>query len=48
MPGDEVAKGSDDMMIDEHEQKQVNAVSDGFNSQYLKIYYGKQSLFLFH
>lgn len=47
MPGDKVAKGSDDMMIDEHEQKQVNAV-DGFNSQYLKIYYGKQSLFLFH
>ncbi|XP_024175217.1 DNA primase small subunit [Rosa chinensis] len=39
MPGHEVAK--DDMMIDEYEQKQVNAVPDGFNSQYLKIYYGK-------
>ncbi|XP_062026874.1 uncharacterized protein LOC133743106 [Rosa rugosa] len=39
MPGHEVA--NDDMMIDEYEQKQVNAVPDGFNSQYLKIYYGK-------
>ncbi|XP_050377536.1 uncharacterized protein LOC126794798 [Argentina anserina] len=39
MPGQEVA--SDDMMVDECEQKQVTAAPDGFNSQYLKIYYGK-------
>ncbi|KAL6177396.1 hypothetical protein ACLB2K_048922 [Fragaria x ananassa] len=34
MPGHEVGN-------DEYEQKQVNADPDGFDSQYLKIYYGK-------
>ncbi|KAB2608746.1 DNA primase small subunit [Pyrus ussuriensis x Pyrus communis] len=41
MTGDQVSKGSDDMMIVEYEQKQVNVVPDGFNSRYLKVYYGK-------
>lgn len=37
MPGHEVGN-------DEYEQKQVNADPDGFDSQYLKIYYGKNSI----
>ncbi|BFG31929.1 hypothetical protein CerSpe_182040 [Prunus speciosa] len=41
MTGDEASKGSDDMVIDEYEQKQGNLVPDGFNSHYLKVYYGK-------
>lgn len=32
----------DDMLIDgfEHEQPQGNAIPDGFNANYLKVYYG--------
>lgn len=47
MTGDEVSKGSDDMMIDEYEQKQGNVVPDGFNSHYLKVYYGNPRLSLY-
>ncbi|XP_050121892.1 uncharacterized protein LOC126599541 isoform X2 [Malus sylvestris] len=41
MIGDQVSKGSDGIMIVEYEQKQGNVVPDGFNSHYLKVYYGK-------
>ncbi|CAN6585907.1 unnamed protein product [Malus baccata var. baccata] len=41
MTGDQVSKGSDGIMIVEYEQKQGNVVPDGFNSHYLKVYYGK-------
>ncbi|TQE01772.1 hypothetical protein C1H46_012572 [Malus baccata] len=41
MTGDQVSKGSDGIMIVEYEQKQDYVVPDGFNSHYLKVYYGK-------
>ncbi|EOY25001.1 DNA primase isoform 3 [Theobroma cacao] len=39
MTKDEVENGRDDMLIDGPEQ--ANAVPDGFNANYLRIYYGK-------
>ncbi|KAL8154654.1 uncharacterized protein LOC141718980 [Apium graveolens] len=42
MPG-EAENGQDDMIIDEprSELMRINAVPDGFNPSYLKVYYGK-------
>lgn len=43
MPREESENGRDDMLIDgcEPEQPGGNSVPDGFNTNYLKIYYGK-------
>ncbi|KAK9275327.1 hypothetical protein L1049_022590 [Liquidambar formosana] len=43
MTREEVENGRDDMLIDgcEAEQRLGNAVPDGFNVNYLKVYYGK-------
>uniref|UniRef100_A0A5B7BAF8 DNA primase n=1 Tax=Davidia involucrata TaxID=16924 RepID=A0A5B7BAF8_DAVIN len=43
MAKEETENGRDDMQIDgcETEQMQDNAVPDGFNANYLKVYYGK-------
>ncbi|KAA8528242.1 hypothetical protein F0562_035507 [Nyssa sinensis] len=43
MTREETENGRDDMQIDgcETEQMQDNAVPDGFNANYLKVYYGK-------
>lgn len=41
MPG-EVENGRDDMIIDEPQSDlmRINAVPEGFNPNYLKLYYG--------
>lgn len=36
-----VENGGSDMVIDGNEQKPKNTVSDGFDANYLKIYYGE-------
>ncbi|CAL5430011.1 unnamed protein product [Camellia sinensis] len=43
MPREESENGRDDMLIDgcEPEQPRGNSVPDGFNTNYLKVYYGK-------
>lgn len=45
MTGEEAGSGRDDMLIDgcEPEHPQENAVPDGFNADYLKVYYGNCS-----
>lgn len=39
---EEVENGRDDMLVDgfEHEEKQGILVPEGFNANYLKVYYG--------
>ncbi|KAF8389206.1 hypothetical protein HHK36_025899 [Tetracentron sinense] len=42
MTKEKVEDGNDDMLIDgEPEQRQGNAIPEGFNANYLKVYYGK-------
>lgn len=42
MSGDEAENGRDEMLIDEIKpmQGQINAIPEGFNVNYLKVYYG--------
>jgi hypothetical protein len=45
MTREEIENGSEDMVIDEiepvnGERTEMNAVPDGFNATYLKVYYG--------
>lgn len=49
MTREEVEGARDDMLIDgcEPEERQGNAVPEGFSTNYLKIYYGIFSLSLF-
>lgn len=44
MTKEEADNGRDDMVIDGPEQ--ANAVPDGFNANYLRIYYGQNSHFI--
>ena len=53
MTKEEIENGTADMEIDQRElmngeRSELNAVPDGFNANYLKVYYGKlsQSLIL--
>ncbi|PON45231.1 DNA primase, small subunit/archaeal [Parasponia andersonii] len=41
MTREEVETGMDEMEIDGGEQREGNAVPEGFNANYLKVYYGK-------
>lgn len=46
MTREDIENGSEDMVIDEGkpeggERMQGNAVPEGFNANYLKVYYGK-------
>lgn len=48
MTREESENGPEDMLIDGNEaeaprQKQGNAIPDGFNANYLKVYYGDAS-----
>jgi len=40
MTREKVENGRDDMEIDDVDPNQGNSVSDGFNANYLKVYYG--------
>jgi len=40
MTRDELENGRDDMEIDGVDPSQGNLISDGFNANYLKVYYG--------
>ncbi|KAL2902703.1 DNA primase small subunit [Bienertia sinuspersici] len=41
MPQEEIENGRDDMLIDGPENPNPNATSEGFNANYLKVYYSK-------
>lgn len=43
MTKEDVENGRDDMLIDGHEieKRQDTSVPDGFNANYLRVYYGK-------
>ena len=41
MTREEVESGVDEMEIDGGELRERNAIPEGFNASYLKVYYGK-------
>lgn len=42
MKKEEIDNGRDEMVIDGSEQREGNAVPEGLNINYLKLYYGKR------
>ena len=52
MTKEEIENGTADMEIDQRElmngdRSELNAVPDGFNANYLKVYYGKLHIYFF-
>lgn len=52
MTKEEIENGTADMEIDQRvplngERSEVNAVPDGFNANYLKVYYGKLHIYIY-